>query len=481
MDDSRLVSVVRRDDTVNRHGAKSFVLAIIILLPTIFLRVACASTDSENNTTAVLNVKNFSAMGDGKTDDTLAFSNALKSLGERGGTLLVPSGKYVVGGLKIGSGTTLKGLGVPRPILVKSPLAKNILDLTGEMVGGGRRGVHNVTIESLTLRGRSVEDGFKEHIHNVNAMGVKTLIIHNVAFEAFQGDGLYLGSGFSVTDPVAHNSDVIVSDSEFRGVNSENRNGISIIDCDRCIIEHNSFSDLSRADMPGPIDIEPNRLDEIIRNIVVRNNTIKGTNGAAGISIVLRAGVFQHLPGHITLERNSIEHAKIGIHILRRQTASTQAERIAIDVRHNTLLGTNHPLLIDGTSGITIANNVFSDSSSSVEIGCNSRSDFSFIGNRLERIGSQSGNAIELCGQLSFIKFQGNTFIDTGSKATDSSAIYFISGVMNSISIVDNTFSSPHHVTRAAIRLAKTAKFGDNKLVWAGNVLNDGIQQEALQ
>jgi hypothetical protein len=79
------------------------------------------------------------------------------------------------------------------------------------------------------------------------------------------------------------------------------------------------------------------------------------------------------------------------------------------------------------------------------------------------------------------VGFQHNTFIDMGSKATNSSAIYFISGVMNGISIVDNTFSSPHHVTRTAMRLAKTSKFGDSKLIWAGNILNDDIQQEALQ
>ena len=194
---------------MNQHGAERFVVAIAILLSTICFRVASDGTDSEVNTAAVLNVKDFSAVGDGKTDDSLAFSNALNSLGERGGTLLVPSGKYLVGDLKIGSGTTLKGIGVPRPILIKTRHAKNILDLTGEVIAGKRHGVHNVTIESITLRGRSVQDGFSEHLHNVNAMGVKTLVIHNVAFEAFQGDGLYLGTGFSLTDPVAHNFEVV--------------------------------------------------------------------------------------------------------------------------------------------------------------------------------------------------------------------------------------------------------------------------------
>jgi hypothetical protein len=467
---------------VNPLGPKRLGIAITILLVTICFRGASRGMNSENAaTTTVLNVKDFSAVGDGKSDDSFAFTAALNILGGTGGTLLVPSGKYLVGGLKIGSGTTLKGIGVPRPILIKTPQAPNILDLTGEVIGGQRQGVHNVTIESLTLRGRSVEDGFSEHLHNVNAMGAKTLVIHNVIFEAFQGDGLYLGTGFSLTDPVAHNSDVIVSDSEFRGVNSENRNGISIIDCDRCILEHNSFSDISRSNMPGPIDIEPNRLDEIVRNIIIRNNIIKGTNGAAGVSLVLRPGVFRQPPGQVTFESNTIEDARIGINIQRSSTANVSNEKLGVVVHRNVVRATGRPLLIDGASGVAVASNLFSNSPSSITIGCNSRSDISFTGNILKGIGSQSGSGVQLCGQLSSITFHGNSFIDTGSRVSTSSAIYFISGVMNGISIVDNKFSSPHHITRNAMRLAKTTKLGAKSLIWAGNILNDDIQREALQ
>lgn len=466
---------------MNRPKGIGFLITAVISLSALCPHLTCEDVDSAATTTTVVNVKDFSARGDGKTDDSLAFSSALKSLGEKGGTLLVPSGIYLVGNLKIGSSTTLKGLGVPRPILAKAPQATTILDLTGEIIGGERRGVHNVTIESVTLRGRSVEGGFKEHVHNINAMGVKTLVIHNVDFEAFQGDGLYLGTSFSVKEPVAHNSEVIVSSSEFRGVNSENRNGISIIDCNGCIIEHNSFSDLSRPDMPGPIDLEPNRLDEIIHDVIIRNNTIKGTNGGAAISVALRPGVFQHPPGNILLEGNFIEHAKIGFRIIRSYTPETQGQALAINIHNNTLLGTGRPILIDGSSGITVTNNVFSDSPSSIGIGCNSRFDFIFTRNRFKRIGSESGSAVQICGQLSSISFRGNIFIDSGSPVADSSAIFFMSGIMNGVSIVDNTFSSPHHITRIAMRLAKTAKFGDNNLIWTGNTLNDNIQREALQ
>jgi hypothetical protein len=463
---------------MNPTITRRLVIAVCVVLATLVLPLATWSLDSLANSTVVLNVKDFSARGDGVTDDSLAFSSALKMLAGTGGTLVVPWGLYLVGELKVGSDTTLKGTGVPRPVLVKAPNAANILDLSGEVLAGRRREVRNVTIESLILRGRSVEDGFREHVHNMIAIGVKTLVVNDVTFEAFQGDGLYLGSRISPVEPVSHNSEVIVVNSEFKGTNSQNRNGISIIDCDRCIVEHNMFSNLSRRGMPGPIDIEPNQLDEIIENIIVRNNTIRRTNGGAGVSVSLRTGAFQRSPVFITLENNSIQQAKIGILILRSAMRRAKGQPPGVSVRNNIVQGTVSPLLIDGSSSITVSGNVFSDSTGSVGIGCASRSGISFTGNVLKKVGSQSGSGIQLCGQLSSINFQHNTFSDTGSAANESSAIYITSGVMNGISFLDNTFSSPLHITRIALRLGGTARVVDTKLVWAGNILNDGIQRE---
>src|SRR5215470_18525918 len=67
----------------------------------------------------VLNVKDFGAVGDGNVDDTIAFNKGLAKLdSSNGGTLLVPSGTYLVGDLRIASGTALRGMGMPLPVLV---------------------------------------------------------------------------------------------------------------------------------------------------------------------------------------------------------------------------------------------------------------------------------------------------------------------------------------------------------------------------
>lgn len=58
----------------------------------------------------VVSVKDFGAEGDGKTDDTQAFQNALNSFGTQGGTVYAPRGTYFfAGSLNIPQAVTLKG------------------------------------------------------------------------------------------------------------------------------------------------------------------------------------------------------------------------------------------------------------------------------------------------------------------------------------------------------------------------------------
>lgn len=63
-----------------------------------------------NNTAKIVNVCDFGAIGDGKTDNTAAFQKALDSLGQPGGTVTVPPGQYrFEGNLNIPQSVTLQG------------------------------------------------------------------------------------------------------------------------------------------------------------------------------------------------------------------------------------------------------------------------------------------------------------------------------------------------------------------------------------
>jgi hypothetical protein len=58
----------------------------------------------------VISVTDFGAKGDSKTDDTNAFQKAMDSFGQRGGTVYIPNGTYLIAGsLNIPQAVTLKG------------------------------------------------------------------------------------------------------------------------------------------------------------------------------------------------------------------------------------------------------------------------------------------------------------------------------------------------------------------------------------
>jgi hypothetical protein len=429
----------------------------------------------------VLNVKDFHATGDGKTDDTAVFAGALTKLAENGGgTLLIPPGTYVVADLNVGSGTVIKGTGSPLPVLVKRPDAKNIINILSVRYADSRGVLHDITIEQLTLRGRSVEDGFSEHIHNINALGVARLSVQHVRFEAFQGDGLYLGRRQQQNGEAIHNSDVTITDNSFDGTNNQNRNGISLIDCSHCIVERNVFTSVSRYNMPGAIDLEPNQRDEIIRDVAIRNNTITGSNGGAGaISVVLNFKDFITSPGKITIEHNQIQSSRNGIAVLWRGGMTTEwAQSLDTVIRNNVIKEVDHPMTLDGVAGITVDHNEFSASRSELQIGCSFGAfGVHFTNNRFERIGGNSVHGITLCGPAADLVFDKNAFTNLGSGQKDGSAIYFARGAATNVTFTANTFSSPAHVTRVAIRTASGVSLRGKTNTWTGNILQDRIQQ----
>ncbi len=428
----------------------------------------------------VLNVKDFQAAGDATTDDTSAFSNALNKLAEnKGGTLLIPSGTYLVGDLKIGSGTWVKGTGDPLPILVKKRGANSILAIASDPVGGVRPLVRNVSIERLTLHGRSVEDGFSEHTHNLYAVGIQQLTVHQVRFEAFQGDGLYVGPRMAENEKPAHNSDVKVTDNTFDGTNYQNRNGISVVDCTRCLLERNVFSHVSRADMPGAIDIEPDHRDEIVRDITIRKNTINDGHGnPGGLVISLNYKNFCEMPARITVEKNHIQNVNVGITLVwLGAPAKAESPGLRSVVRHNVVKQVDRGFILNGVEGLTVEDNDFSATRNGGQIGVDlGAANVTFRKNNFKGLGTESGSGVMLYGPVTNVSFEGNDFTDLGSGTKQGSAIYFARGVTREIRFTSNRFSSPQHLMRSAIDADESVSFNADTNTWRQNVLNDGIK-----
>lgn len=141
------------------------------------------------------------------------------------------------------------------------------------------RGSNNVTVEGLTLRGAG-------------------------------GDGIYLGSTREqncVKDAVIR--DVVCDDNS--------RQGISVISAENLLIERSVFSNTSGRGPGAGIDLEPNRADERMVNVTIRNCVFE--NNRLGMHFFLAHLREDSMPVSVLFENNLIrDHMEgygIGIHV----------------------------------------------------------------------------------------------------------------------------------------------------------------------
>lgn len=108
------------------------------------------SLDAQMSDMAI-DVKNFGAKGDGLTDDTVAFQNALIAL-TNGGTLIIPTGTYLIQDiLYIPSNTKILGNG--KAILKRNSDTNALMVTKSDGTTGGYDACKNITIENIIFDG----------------------------------------------------------------------------------------------------------------------------------------------------------------------------------------------------------------------------------------------------------------------------------------------------------------------------------------
>jgi len=214
-----------------------------------------------------VSVKDFGATGDGATNDTVAVQAAItyvNSIG--GGSVYAPRGTYVCGSVNLFPNVKIYGDGAAT--IFKQNTSLSTLGLFTCNSGSPTVFISNITLRDFQVLGNSVAQGFSEFIHLIIMSGVKNVLIDNIQFNGFQGDGLYLGSGSG--GQVRHNIGVNVQNCTFDGINKANRNAISIIDGDNIDILNCKFANCTASNMPGAIDMEPDATPTaVIKNIKI--------------------------------------------------------------------------------------------------------------------------------------------------------------------------------------------------------------------
>ena len=249
------------------------------------------------------NVKAYGAVGDGVADDTVAIQTCVNA----NDGVFFPTGTYkVTSAVSLKTNNTLFGEGASSVILYTGTAAsQGALYINS---GGASTFVDNVTVQDLKVLGQVAALGFSEFVHNISFSGVRNCLIERCVIEGFRGDGIYIGSG-DLAGQERHNINVTIRDCYIDGVNKDNRNGISVIDCDGMNIDNNYITRCTKNTMPGAIDIEPDsNAYHVVRDISIRNNKIYDlNNGVAAIGVFLPYVAYTTWPTGFNIENNYID------------------------------------------------------------------------------------------------------------------------------------------------------------------------------
>lgn len=314
----------------------------------------------------------------------------------------------------------------------------------------------NLALRGFKVLGKVAASGFSEHVHLLNFNAASWCEIEGMQIAGFQGDGFYIGSSNAAATE-RHNKKITVTRSLFDGINSDNRNGISIIDGDGIVIEKSQFRNISRVGMPGCIDCEPDaNAYAIVRNIEINSNLFTGGNEAA-IALLLRSQSTLTTPH---------ENFKITGNEIRTKKGLTFSGEVAalsgatvpygVLVQRNLFKDNESPFIIDGARGLTLADNTIEDSQYPAELGY-TVGNYGVVSTRnmYRRLGKHNtlGTRGLYVRNVTGLTLDGDTFEDCGrADGTAGRSIEFVSGSSGShIAVRNTTFSSPTGKTNYVI------------------------------
>jgi polygalacturonase len=229
-----------------------------------------------------LNANDFGATGDGRTDDTRALQTAMDQAAQEQRPLYLPSGSYIVTNTLVAS-SNLTIVGDDATIVTAI-----------DEYGNSSRPVptlqindaSNVTLQGLKIDGRGDAYYHNEYKHCVSIQGSDKVLIENCDFIAAKGDGLILND----LQSGAHNRNITVRRTKCTG---NFRLGLAVTDVESALFEDCEFTNNRGTSPMAGVDIEPDRGDCQIDNIVFKNcviaqNGIRDRDGA-GVNVALVA------------------------------------------------------------------------------------------------------------------------------------------------------------------------------------------------
>lgn len=422
--------------------------------------------------TGFASVKSFGAVGDGRTDDTVAVQKAMNS----GLNVWIPAGVYLVGNLKLRSGHQVEGEG-SASILRQKVGAKWCMSANPGMEGtpDPSKNMSNIRLANLRFEGQAGNVAFDEHIHLLNLNAVTNVTVVGCQFIKYVADGIYLGSS-NYLNVERHNYNVTIRDCTFDGMVKNNRNCISIIDGTDIVIDNCKFTRSGRRDQPAAIDVEPNggSADSFsrIERITISRCTFWDLNSIAHIALILRPNdLLFHPSTDFRIENcrfvGSGQTNQYGLEVTQSSLKSKVNPTINTVPMNLTVTGCRfegvyRPFTFTAAKGVLIENTYFFNSKAYSFLGDGDgvyrNMDFVFRNCDFKQLGTDSTyglTSMKVCG-IDGLRFDGCRFEDCGPVSGPYGEGLAFSGKTGSsyVTMANNTFTSPLGRTRYGIRVS---------------------------
>lgn len=226
--------------------------------------------------------------GTSRYDCTSGIQSAINA----GSKVFVPPGIYLTKQLNLKSDLEFYGAGPSSELRAyDGSLACQYLLATYVGDGGTADTADNmrhVSVHHLKLNGRVAEFGYQPFYYLLAVNATSDMKVQQVTFYGFRGDGMYVGSG-TLHKSQRYNQRVSVQDCLFDGAVKNNRNGLSVIDCDGLTVNNCIFQNIGNAKLSasvGGIDFEPDHDWSVYRNIEIQHCTFRNIDSVntAGIT-----------------------------------------------------------------------------------------------------------------------------------------------------------------------------------------------------
>jgi polygalacturonase len=276
---------------------------------------------------AFLNVRDFGARADGKTKDTAAFQKALDACATNGGgTVMVPTGNYLIGSIVIGANTTLQ---LERnadlsgsPDLADYPLVRTRWE--GEFAPAHRALISAENADHIVIQGSGSIFGPPSALSRLRNPRGPVLIeftsCTNIVLDGFSTQYQQLWSIHPLLCRHFTARNLVI-----RSVNT-NGDGLDVDSCSDVLIEHCNIDTGDDAiSLKSGRGMEAVRLGRPTQNVVIRDCTLVSSQfGGIGIGTEMSGGIRD-----VRIENCTISGHQNGIFIKSRDGRGGYMENIS--------------------------------------------------------------------------------------------------------------------------------------------------------